>query len=344
MIRDHNLPRGRVETLTVESTALAGNLLGDPASRAVPVYLPPGHGDGAGLPLLVDLAGFTGSGLSHLNWKNFGENLPERLDRLIAAETLPPVAVAMPDCFTRLGGNQYVNSPVMGRWEDFLIKEMLPAVEGHFGCGGDGRRGLFGKSSGGYGAIVHGMRHGGRVWNAVACHSGDMGHELLFLPDMPTTLRQIAKHGGTVESFLESFWADDRPSGDAIHALMLIAMAGSYDPAPGGGDDLGLRLPVTLDTCEIVPERWANWMAWDPLTMVENKAHQDGLAALKCLFIDCGTSDQYNLLYGARRMDRRLAALGIAHQYQEFDGTHSGIDFRMDESLPRLARALIDKA
>jgi hypothetical protein len=35
------------------------------------------------LPLLLVLAGFTGSGLSHTNWLGFRENLPERLDRLI---------------------------------------------------------------------------------------------------------------------------------------------------------------------------------------------------------------------------------------------------------------------
>ena len=40
---------------------------------------------------------------------------------------MAPVVVAFPDCFTRLGGNQYVNSPVMGNWEDFLIAEMLKA-------------------------------------------------------------------------------------------------------------------------------------------------------------------------------------------------------------------------
>ena len=36
------------------------------------VYVPAGH-DGQGLPLLVDLAGFTGSGLSHTNWVGFRE-------------------------------------------------------------------------------------------------------------------------------------------------------------------------------------------------------------------------------------------------------------------------------
>jgi len=94
------------------------------------------------LTLLVDLVGFTGSGLSHTNWAGFHENLPERLDRLIGEQRMPPLSSPFPDCFTRLGGNQYINSASMGAWEDFLLREMLPAIEQRFGCGGTGRRGV----------------------------------------------------------------------------------------------------------------------------------------------------------------------------------------------------------
>jgi enterochelin esterase-like enzyme len=135
---------GSVIRDTIESRALKSNMLGDLPVRVVDVYLPAGH-DGQGLPLLVDLVGFTGSGLSQTNWVGFRENLPERLDRLIGEQRMPPVVVAFPDCFTRLGGNQYINSASMGAWEDFLLHEMLPAIEQRFKCGGTGRRGVFGK-------------------------------------------------------------------------------------------------------------------------------------------------------------------------------------------------------
>jgi hypothetical protein len=94
-------------------------------ARVVDVYIPPGH-DGQGLPLLVNLVGFTSSGLSQTNWVGFRENLPEPLDRLIGEERMPSVVVAFPDCFTWLGGNQYINSASIGAWEDFLLHEMLP--------------------------------------------------------------------------------------------------------------------------------------------------------------------------------------------------------------------------
>src|SRR5215217_512525 len=325
-------PTGSITRLFIESQALKSNMLGDPTVRAVDVYLPPGS-DGHGLPLLVDLVGFTSGGLSHPNWTAFSENMPERLDRLIGEQRMPPVVVAFPDCFTRIGGNQYINSAATGPWEDFLIHEMLPMIEQRFECGGAGRRGVFGKSSGGYGAIMHALRHSS-TWSAAACHSGDMGFELCYLPDMPTTLRALD------DNSIEQWWrklenAKKRPDG-VFTAMNILAMAASYDPDPA--EFLGMRLPVTSDTCELIEDRWANWMRHDPVVVVE--AFGPKLQPLKALYIDCGDKDQFNLLYGARRLVRRLKELGIAHRYEEFQDNHSGIDYRTDESLPFLANAL----
>jgi hypothetical protein len=64
------------------------------------------------------------------------------------------------------------------------------------------------------------------------------------------------------------------------------------------------------------------------------------LQNLKALYIDCGEKDQFNLLYGARRLVRRLDQLSIAHRYEEFADNHSGVDYRMDESLLFLVHAL----
>src|SRR5271165_4499277 len=108
-MREFSGPIGSVSRVTIESQALKRNMLGDPSVRVVDVYVPAGH-DGQGLPLLVNLVGFTSSGLSQTNWAGFHENLPERLDRLIGEQRMPPVVVAFPDCFTRLGGSATASS------------------------------------------------------------------------------------------------------------------------------------------------------------------------------------------------------------------------------------------
>ncbi len=334
MRKQHDTPAGSMHSLWLDSQLLQGNPLGDPAQRRIDVYVPHGH-DGQGLPLLVDVVGFLSGGPVQGNWRSFGENLPERLDRLIASGVMPPVVVALPDCFTRLGGNQYINSSAMGPWADVLRQEMVPLVEARFACGGSGRRGIFGKSSGGYGAIVHALLYP-EFWAAAACHSGDMGFELMFLPEMPKLLRALAGRKFDVELWLTEFCNKPKQRGDDLHILMMLAMCASFDPDPGS--PLGIRLPVDTHTCEVIPERWHNWLRWDPLRIA---AEQGGaLRQLKALFIDCGTQDQYNLLYGARRLHRLLEQQKIAHVYEEFKDDHSSIDYRLDRSLPLLANAL----
>jgi enterochelin esterase-like enzyme len=327
-------PSGTIHRVSLESAVLKTNRLGDSIQRAIDIYIPHDH-DGRGLPLLVDLVGFTAGGPAHTNWKNFGENLPERLDRLIATGAMPPCVVAFPDCFTRLGGNQYVNSSAVGRWDDFLLTEAVPAVEQLTGCGGPGKRGVFGKSSGGYGAMVHALLHPD-FWSAAASHSGDMGFELLYRHEFVPVLRELTKMNFDFGAWVDKFWDAKKTKDSDVHIIMILAQAASFDPDPDA--PYGIRLPVTHDTCELIAERWNNWLAWDPLMLVEK--HGPGLKALKALYIDCGDVDQYNLVYGARRMHKHLDKIGVTHTYEEFPDNHSSVDYRMDVSLPILVKAL----
>ena len=123
-----------------------------------------------------------------------------------------------------------------------------------------------------------------------------------------------------------------------MHALMLLAMAASYDPDPAA--PRGIRLPVDPRTCEMIDERWQRWLDHDPLRMVRRKECLESLRKLDGLFIDCGRRDQYGLHYGARAFVHRLRAAGVEHRYEEFDDTHSGIDYRLDVSLPFLYEAI----
>ena len=338
-VHNFDLPRGQLVHLTIESEALAGNLLGDPASRTVAVYLPPGYRDSdESYPLLVDLTGFTGSGLKHLSWQAFGESVPQRIDRLAAEGKLGAVVAAFPDCFTSLGGNQYINSAAMGNWEDFLLLEMLPRLEREFRIEpGPGQRAVFGKSSGGYGAIIQALRHGDR-WGAVACHSGDMGFDLVYRPTFPEALDVLARHDGSIEKFLGHLRDTDKIRGEETHALMTLAMAATYDPDPDAPS--GIRLPVDPRTCELDEEAWDRWLEHDPLRLVTRAECQQSLGRLEGLYINCGSRDQYHLHYAARAFVRKLQAAGIAHRYEEFDDDHSNIDYRMDVSLPYLYQAI----
>ena len=361
---------GTTVILEFDSRVLADNPLGDPHLRKLAVWLPPGYDDGTGrgrtsgrgrrYPVLFDLVGFTGSGLAHLNWRPFDENVPERAARLIAERRMGPVILVFPDCFTSMGGNQYVNSSAIGRYADYLTRELIPFVDREFRTlASRDHRGCFGKSSGGYGAIVHGMRYASH-WGAIADHSGDALFDFCYYTDWPRTLNELdrfrrrsrrpgridvlhdeegagaGRDDGRVRRFLEYVWSRDKLSDAEAHALMNLAMAATYDPDPKA--PLGFRLPFNLETGEIIPGRWKRWLRHDPVNMVA--AHKDNLRSLRGIYVDCGWRDQYHLHYGARVLSKRLAQHGIPHLYEEFDDTHSSIDYRMDVSLPFLYRSL----
>jgi S-formylglutathione hydrolase FrmB len=359
-------PDGRLCSLEHTSRVLAGNPLGDPHVRVLHVWLPPqydagtGRGRGRRFPVLFDLVGYTGSGRSHTNWRSFDENVPERAARLMHERKMGPCILVFPDCFTALGGNQYVNSSAIGRYADYLTRELIPFVDREFRTlASRDHRGCFGKSSGGYGAILHGMKHA-RHWGAIANHSGDCYFDFVYRSDWPNTLNELAKHrrrarkagridveregagtgegvdDGRARRFLDHVWKLDTLSPAEVHALMNLCMAATYDPDPEVA--LGFRLPFDLETGELIEGRWRRWLRHDPIHLVAR--HVRSLRSLRGVFLDCGWRDQYHLHYGMRILSRRLREHGIEHVYEEFDDTHSAIDYRMDRSLPFLYRAL----
>jgi enterochelin esterase-like enzyme len=353
-------PDGELIILEHDSRALRDNALGDPHVRRLPVWLPPQYSSGRGarrFPVLYDMVGYTGSGWSHLAWKSFEENLPERAARLIHDRRMGPCILVFPDCFTALGGNQYINSSAIGRYADYITKELIPFVDREFRTlAGRDHRGCFGKSSGGYGAIVHGMKYA-QYWGAVADHSGDAYFDFVYQCDWPNTLNELAKYrrpaqkagawrskqnlksghdDGRVKRFLEHIWQTGKLTNAEVHALMNICMAATYDPSPPAPN--GFRLPFDLETGKRIEARWRRWLAHDPIHLVQK--YKKELQSLKGIYIDCGWRDQYHIHYGCRLLSEQLRRAGIAHRYEEFNDNHSGVDYRMDVSLPFLYRAL----
>lgn len=358
-------PKGSQGTLVVlehVSRVLKGNPLGDPHIRKLGVWLPPQYDAGGRrrFPVLYDLVGFTGSGLAHANWKPFGDNVSERAARLIHEKKMGPAIIVFPDCFTALGGNQYVNSSAIGNYADYLTKEIIPYVDREFRTlASREHRGCFGKSSGGYGAIIHGMKYA-KHWGAIANHSGDAYFDFVYWHDWPNTLNELAKYrvpkrnagaydakrearrmadgrdDGRIRRFLQRVWKKEKLSGKEGHCIMNLCMAATYDADPRAPN--GFRIPFNAETGEPIPERWRNWRRHDPINLVSR--YRDSLKSLRGIYIDCGWRDQYHIHYGARILSKRLAAARIRHTYEEFDDNHSDIDYRMDTSLPFLYRAL----
>jgi enterochelin esterase family protein len=329
--------KGKLIIETVSSQVLKGNPLGDPHLREVPVYLPPSYGKvrGKRFPVIYELPGFTGTGRGAVNYNPWKANAVERLDRLIAAGARECLMV-IPDAFTAYGGSQYINSSATGRYEDYIITELVPYLEDKFAAGGSaGARAVMGGSSGGYGALVLGMRHPD-VFAHVASHSGDSAFESSYGPDIPKVVTALGKFGGSLDRFRREFLKSREKWTFDHSCINMVGMASCYSPNPKS--PMGFDLPFDEYTGELIPKVWARWLELDPVMMAPR--YRANLKKLKTLYFDCGTKDEFNLHLGARRLARTLKGLSIKHIHEEGVWGHMDRSPRLDRSLKLLTSRL----
>jgi enterochelin esterase family protein len=328
-----------IEIARHESRLLADNPLGDSATREVGVYLPPSYDGTRRFPLVIFLPGFTGTGLQLLNRSAWSQPLDRRLEALFADGRARECVVLLPDCFTRYGGSQYVDSPAIGRYASYLTEELLPWVEQHFHTlPHRDARGVIGKSSGGYGALQLAMRRPD-LFGAVGSHAGDCGFELSYQREFGHVLIALEKKGG-VRGFLKWFEEQPQKPGSAIEVMSHLCCAAAWSPSPAGpyGFGEGFELPFDARTGAVVAEVWARWLREDPLRLVDQ--HLEALRSLRALFLDAGLSDEFNLQLGTRQLSDRLRAHSIAHVHEEFDGGHMNTQYRYDRSFSVITQAL----
>jgi enterochelin esterase family protein len=324
-----------------ESRVLRGNRAGDPHVRRVPVYLPPSydHDPSRRYPVIYVLTGFMGRGRVLLNDSPWSASLDDRMDALIAGGNSDEAILVMPDCFTRYGGSQYLDSSATGRYETHLVEELVPHVDASYRTLAERRhRGVAGKSSGGYGALVLGMQHP-ETFGAVACHSGDLYFEYCYRADVPKFLEAMQLAGG-IAPWLTAFEQKLQKKHDDFTVLNILGMAASYSPNPAT-EPYGFDVPCDLVTGAFRDDVWRRWLEHDPLTLLEH--HTSALRGLLLLYMDCGVRDEWHLHLGARMFSRRLLELEIPHEYHEFDDGHMNVSYRYDVSLPKMIAALSAK-
>jgi hypothetical protein len=329
-------PAGRFDEHQLESAALRGNPLGDPHVRPLWVYVPPGAGE-TPLPSLYLIQGMTGQLDMWRNRSAFRPTVPELVDRLFAEEGCPPALVVFVDAWTSYGGSQFVDSPGTGNYHTYLCDEIVPFVDAHYRTLAEpAHRGISGKSSGGYGAMVTPMLRPD-LFGGLATHAGDALFEVCYQPDFRESARALRD---TYDGSFNAFWQDfrSRPAFSKQTDFPLLntwGMAACYSANADGTVDL----PFAVETGELIPELWERWLAWDPVRMVDG--HADALRGLRAIYIDAGKSDQFFLDLGAEAFRRALVRIGVTDVFFElFDATHSAIEYRYPLALRYLAERL----
>jgi S-formylglutathione hydrolase FrmB len=330
---------GRIDEQVIDSELLRGNPLGDPHERPLYVYLPPGYDaePGRRYPAVYVIQGYTGHVAMWRNRSAFRQPFPETADAVFARGEAPPAIVVYVDAWTGYGGSQFVDSPATGRYHTYLCDEIVPWVDENYRTlAAAEHRGISGKSSGGYGAMITPMLRPD-LFGGLATHAGDALFESCYLPDFRESARVLRDHyGGSFDNFWNDFRSRPAFAKDSDPELLNdYCMAACYSADPDGT----VRLPFDIDTSQLIPEVWERWLDWDPVRMVPK--HADALRGMRAIYIDAGKRDEWYLDLGAEAFRRALADIGVTDVFFElFDAKHGSIEYRYPLSLKYLAERL----
>lgn len=136
----------------IEDAKVSSTVLGK--SVHYTVYLPPDYERSQrAYPVVYLLHGYTDD---NTGWLQFGE-INRYADKAIAGGTIPPMVIIMPDA----DSSWYINSyDGKEKYEDFFIKEFIPAVEKAYRIKSQKQyRAVAGLSMGGYGSLMYALKY-----------------------------------------------------------------------------------------------------------------------------------------------------------------------------------------
>ena len=115
--------RGQIVTREVRGESLSHSLIGTNPVRKLAVYLPAGYeGASRRYPVIYYLP----NPLAKFDEDFYRGPARELLDRATATGQIGETIFVAVDMATPFGCSWYVNSPVTGNWEDFMVREVVP--------------------------------------------------------------------------------------------------------------------------------------------------------------------------------------------------------------------------
>jgi S-formylglutathione hydrolase FrmB len=331
---------GRLDEHAFTSDLLRGNPLNDPYERPLWVYVPPGYDEQPDrrFPAVYVIQGYTGHVAMWRNRTPYRQPFPETADLVFAREEAPAAIVVYVDAWTAYGGSQFVDSPGTGQYHSYLCDEIVPWVDAHYRTLASREyRGITGKSSGGFGAMITPMLRPD-LFGGLATHAGDALYELCYVPEFGRAVRFLRDHDGDIFRWWDEFRSRVAFTQEEDNVLvMLLGVAACFSAR----DDGTPELPFDPVTGVLRDQAWQRWLDWDPVRMVPR--HADAVRSLRAVWIDGGTKDEWFLDVGAQAFRRALAAAGVHDDvvhFELFSGKHGGIDYRYPLSLAWLAERL----
>jgi enterochelin esterase-like enzyme len=295
---------GTKERIKIHSTALEGNLIGDPADRDVTVYLPPSYRSNPDMryPVLYMLHGFTDTDSQWFGWEDHWINLQTVIELSLAEGLSKEMIVVMPNAYNRFKGSMYASSATIGDWETFVTKELVRHIDANYRTLADkSSRGLAGHSMGGYGTLRLGMKFPD-VYSAIYALS-------------PCCMDGGANTNAALISKLEAFTPEQLEKANFFE-IATLATSAAFAPNPQN-PPFYLDLPAKNGEPrqDIINKIIAN----RTLSFVDQ--YILNIKKLKAIALDAGLQDR-GISEATKTLHELLESYKIPHFYESYEGDH----------------------
>jgi S-formylglutathione hydrolase FrmB len=316
--------QSQIVDVTVHSPGLEHNLLGDPADQPVSIYLPDAYAKDTErrFPVLYFLHGYGGPPATHFSAVTF----QAALDKDIAAGTVKPMIVVLPNGSNKYHGAFYANSSTTGNWDDYIVKDVVGYVDSHYRTlAFSQRRGLAGHSMGGFGALTLGFRHP-EVFSSIYAMS-------------PCCTDMVGDMGSSRQEWVEAAALkspDDVPTAlKTGHFLVAADTSLAAALAPDPDKKLFGDLPFVMENGELKtdPVAYSRIASNMPANMVVPLLPK--IAQLRGIFIEYGAQENFShIVIGANETAQRLSQAGISNTLEVFQGNHGNkLQLRITEHM-----------
>ncbi|OHD14929.1 MAG: hypothetical protein A2Y34_04745 [Spirochaetes bacterium GWC1_27_15] len=312
-----------------KSDAISKNLLGESGNQLIHVWLPPSYStERKNYPVLYFLTGFSET---VPEWSNNGfYSFTGTAKTLMENKTIKEYIIVIISGTNRLWGSFYVNSKVMGNWEDYVTQEVINYVDTNYRtiATKDGR-GIAGQSMGGFGAFNLAMKHPD-IYSLCYIHNpGLFNDKGIFdnqLSDKITIAKflenqNILKSLNETEAKIKYFSViQSAMSNWDFYSMFMYAYGAAFcsKDTPPYTDH-----PLDKDG-NIVNETLLN--EWnDGFGNLDKKVvtYKSNLLSLKGIFINYGKNDHYQWIPRAcQYLSQKLTENGISHKILSDNGDH----------------------
>ena len=299
------------------------NEFGEPESRPVSVYLPPGYSKSKQqYPVIYFLHGFNGD--------HKMDFMVDVLDYAINQKRIRPFIMVFPNHKTAYGGSFYTNSALYGNFEDFTAYDVVAHIDTNYRTiANKESRGITGHSMGGYGAIQLAVHHPDLFSTVYAISPGALAIVREYGPNS-NTFKEVSA-SKTVEELQATYFGG-----------VMLAFGRSWSPNKDNAP-FYCDFPFSYENNELTvhQEVLNKWQSAMPYYTVEEDL--ENYQKLKAIKLDWGRNAGDRFTIQCSMYSQRLENAGITHFAEEYIGTHVSDIYTKKGRIPQQVLPFFDE-